>query len=65
METQNNVMGDEYTESEVGFETTGGIVRNDSIQNSGTITDHQLRRILEPLRHLHSLKGVHIEGPCT
>ena len=68
METQNNVMGDAYTESGVQFEDNaaiGGIVRNNSIQNSQTITDHQLRRLLEPLRRLHSLKMVHIEGRLT
>ena len=63
-----NLEGDAHAENEVEFEDSaalGGIARSNTIRNSQTITDHQLDRLLEPLRRFHSLKGVHIEGPIT
>lgn len=61
---QKTLEGDAHAKHEVEFEDSaalGGIARSNTIRNSQTITDHQLDRLLEPLRRFHSLKGVHIE----
>lgn len=67
-ENRNNVEDEAYNKSEAKFQekaTTGGIIPKNRLQSNTKPTDHQIRRLLEPLRRLHSLEAVYIEGPVT
>lgn len=48
-----------------GEAASGGSLPNDRIQTSTSCSDIQIRRLLEPLRRLHSIQVVHIEGPVS
>lgn len=48
-----------------GEAASGETFPNDRIQTSTRCSDSQIRRLLEPLRRLHSIQAVHIEGPVS
>ena len=68
MDTRTDLGGD--ANIEYGFQledqaATGDTVAQTRTWNSSKTTDFQIRRLLEPFRSLHSLQGVHIEGPLA
>lgn len=65
---QNTVEDDACNEHEVKREVetaTGEIICNNETQTNTKFTDYQIRRLLEPLRCLHSFQAVCIKAPIS